>query len=827
MPHAENTGKLPRILFIDAYDSFSNNIVALVKELLSADVQIIHIDDERYLRKDGQAFRAYLKEFDAVIAGPGPGSPDVHADLGLIEQLWTLEVENLLPVLGICLGFQSLALACGARIERLVEPRHGIIAEIHHNKDPLFADSDQILVTQYNSLTARIHTPALGIGLKPDDEALWQPSKSCPTLQPLAWTCDDVENGPVLQAVKHIHKPFWAVQYHPESICTNEGGARIIENWWTEAMKWRLGHKKTSLARQGSARSLNRIHDTSIRRPAVVTSSLMSKPLGLDQVDTLVRSTVVKWNLMPLNNMTIAAIAEALHIVSGNVAILESATREDHVPVNAETGRFSILGCFAPGETERIEYYSPKRLIHHMYADKQSCTRHDCPDFWVYLKEYMQSRKASHGSPDSPFWGGLVGFVSYEACLQTINVPPSAKSEARPDACFLLVQRSVVIDHASGQVYIQSICPDDESWIDQARSVLDAISFNLQTAASSNAPMTSPTVDRVSGSQKQATAATKDNDLEKQLGKVRTRMPKRGDYCQKVRECQEAIRSGNSYELCLTDQTQVLLPSLVTHAPHNDWNLYQRLRQRNPAPYSSFLRLECSTEILSIISSSPERFLGWTRPSLTAASTCQFRPIKGTVRKTPSTTRTDAETILNSSKERAENLMIVDLIRHDLYGVVGPGNVRVEKLMQVEEYETVFQLVSVIEGRLPCEGDVAGIDVLAASLPPGSMTGAPKRRSCEILQSVEGGRHRGVYSGVLGYLDVGGGGDFSVVIRTASRWSGDVEGCEDGECEGVKSWDVWTIGAGGAVTSQSTDVGEWEEMETKRDALLNAFRVTP
>lgn len=127
--------------------------------------------------------------------------------------------------------------------------------------------------------------------------------------------------------------------------------------------------------------------------------------------------------------------------------------------------------------------------------------------------------------------------------------------------------------------------------------------------------------------------------------------------------------------------------------------------------------------------------------------------------------------------------------------------------MSIEEYETVFQLVSVIEGDL--EPVASGMSVLAASLPPGSMTGAPKKRSCELLKDIEGGKPRGLYSGVVGFLDVGGGGDFSVVIRTAFKW--DDEG------------DDWRVGAGGAITALSNAEAEWEEMITKRESVFNSL----
>jgi len=141
----------------------------------------------------------------------------------------------------------------------------------------------------------------------------------------------------------------------------------------------------------------------------------------------------------------------------------------------------------------------------------------------------------------------------------------------------------------------------------------------------------------------------------------------------------------------------------------------------------------------------------------------------------------------------------------------------------VEEYATVYQLVSVIAGTLDPKSTSSsanppsGIPVLAASLPPGSMTGAPKKRSCDLLTEIEGQRPRGLYSGVLGYLDVGGGGDFSVVIRTAFRY-----GSTDGGA-GAGGEGDWQIGAGGAVTVLSEAEAEWEEMVAKRESLLRVF----
>jgi para-aminobenzoate synthetase len=203
-----------------------------------------------------------------------------------------------------------------------------------------------------------------------------------------------------------------------------------------------------------------------------------------------------------------------------------------------------------------------------------------------------------------------------------------------------------------------------------------------------------------------------------------------------------------------------------------------------------------------------------------------MRPMKGTVRKSPAvSTLAQAQAILHVPKEEAENLMIVDLVRHDLHAICGPGNVSVRDLMKVEEYQSVFQMITVVERQLPKaeKGDAnetySGLDVLAASLPPGSMTGAPKKRSCEILDQIEQRKERSLYSGVVGYMCATGTGDWSVTIRSAFRWDDEHAISEDGG----EPLEVWHVGAGGAVTILSTPEGEREEMFTKLAGPLGVF----
>jgi para-aminobenzoate synthetase len=282
----------------------------------------------------------------------------------------------------------------------------------------------------------------------------------------------------------------------------------------------------------------------------------------------------------------------------------------------------------------------------------------------------------------------------------------------------------------------------------------------------------------------------------------------------------------------------------------------------------------------TLVSSSPERFL-----TFDSAGLCSMRPMKGTVRKSPLvSTLAAAEKVLHVPKEEAENLMIVDLVRHDLHAVCGPGNVHVPHLLKVEEYASVFQMISVVEGRLPqalprpgselqhenigrrkrekeeSRRQLTGLDVLAASLPPGSMTGAPKKRSCEILQDLEGerGSERSLYSGVVGYMDVAGRGDWSVTIRSLFRWDDEITtvttstsptttttvtlttastlntsssppsassrlGAKEVGMEVEMEMETWHIGAGGAVTALSTPEGETDEMFTKLKGPVGVF----
>lgn len=273
-----------------------------------------------------------------------------------------------------------------------------------------------------------------------------------------------------------------------------------------------------------------------------------------------------------------------------------------------------------------------------------------------------------------------------------------------------------------------------------------------------------------------------------------------GAYLELIERAQRHIAAGDVYQLCLTNE-------LVVDGAPNAFATFNRLRETSPAPYAAFLRLtRPNGELLEVASSSPEQFLG-----VEGGGRVVTKPIKGTrprVRTAggniePRSDEAMAHELRSDTKERAENLMIVDLMRNDLARVCAPETVAVNKLFDVESYAAVHQLVSTISGQL--QPGLDAIDALEATFPGGSMTGAPKLRAIELIRELEAGS-RGIYSGVIGWIGDNGAADWGMTIRTMVFEASRV-----------------VIGVGGGITSDSIPAAELEETRIKARALLRVL----
>jgi para-aminobenzoate synthetase len=380
--------------------------------------------------------------------------------------------------------------------------------------------------------------------------------------------------------------------------------------------------------------------------------------------------------------------------------------------------------------------------------------------------DYLERRLTEHrlGNPAPvPLNLGYVGWFGYE--LKALGPGDRRHESPYPDAFFVLADRMVIVNHESSTAWLGTL--EDETTAGAVAAWTERAQRRL---AQCRAP-TPPDVDEA--------PPVPAHD-------ARLRHDGR-QYAQLVRQCQEFIRAGEAYEICLTNR-------LWVDADVDPLTVFRTLRAMSPAPFSAYLR----TPYATVVGSSPERFLA------VEGGVAVSRPMKGTRRRSADSAE-DArlrEDLRISVKDRAENLMITDLVRHDLGSVARPGTVTVDDLYRVESYPHVHQMVSQVSAELDDGRSV--VDCIRAAFPAGSMTGAPKERVLAILDDLEGSA-RGIYSGALGFLTLDGRVDLSVVIRTLVVTPG-----------------LITIGVGGAVTALSDPDAEVAEMLLKAEPLLRS-----
>lgn len=358
-----------------------------------------------------------------------------------------------------------------------------------------------------------------------------------------------------------------------------------------------------------------------------------------------------------------------------------------------------------------------------------------------------------------PFCGGAIGYFGYDLLRRIEEIPEIARdSEQIPEMMLGIYDWAIVVDHQLNRTWLvqQNVAPETASI---CATVLERMQSENQSLS--------------------------DKQPFRVKEKVVSNMS-RDEYGEAFRRIKRYLLAGDCYQVNLAQR-------FSAHCEGDPWPAYKILRDLNPAPFSGFLNFPG----VRVLSSSPERFLKVESKGV------ETKPIKGTRPRLGDfyKDREQIESLRNSLKDRAENLMIVDLLRNDIGKTCAPGSVKVPKLFDVESFATVHHLVSTIHGRLAEGSDC--IELLRGCFPGGSITGAPKIRAMEIIEELEPVR-RGVYCGSIGYLAYGGNMDTNIAIRTLIH-SGDE----------IRFW------AGGGIVADSREADEYQECYDKAAAMLD------
>ncbi len=381
--------------------------------------------------------------------------------------------------------------------------------------------------------------------------------------------------------------------------------------------------------------------------------------------------------------------------------------------------------------------------------------------FETYLKTYLAEHKDKNNT-ELPIISGAIGYFSYEYGRKLMEVD-SAKEDlvSIPDAVLVFYDFYIIEDRQEQRTYLiaNGITREAAKLLDEMESRINGKPVYMQKESDTEYPI----------------------EVQPNFAK--------DEYKQAVDRMIRYIIEGDIYIANMTQQ-------LTVKSDKVPLDVFYDLRENNPSPFGGYF----DYGDFQIVCASPERFLKMQKGHVNT------RPIKGTRKRgeTPEEDMFMRTELENSEKDKSELLMIVDLERNDLNRVCHPGSVKVTELFTVEEYATVFHLVSDIEGDLEESKNV--MDLLEAAFPGGSITGAPKYRAMEIIDELENNK-RNLYTGSIGYLTLDGGCDFNIVIRTALY--------KDGK---------YYLGVGGGITAESDLEFEYEETLQKAKAVLQAMR---
>ncbi|MGG0511205.1 aminodeoxychorismate synthase [Priestia megaterium] len=434
----------------------------------------------------------------------------------------------------------------------------------------------------------------------------------------------------------------------------------------------------------------------------------------------------------------------------------------DSSKVEKGLSRFSFMGSASGPLSEVVEYnvQSDKTTV-----IKQGQSRVINTNIFDYLDQKINAFNISSIEVPFDFNCGFVGYFGYELKR---NLGSTCKhNSVLPDSKFIFSDRFIAFDHIESKTYL--VCLTQSKDKEHCREWFKEIKAKLKSLE-----------------------LFKFNRMPKEHF-VNFKLNKSYDsYIKDIRKIKSYLIKGESYEVCLTNE-------IVTNTVCDPLELYLNLRHMNPAPYSALFNFND----FSVLSSSPERFLRVERDGWIEA-----KPIKGTISRGKDSVEDQylKKILQEDEKSCSENLMIVDLLRNDLGRVSKLGSVQVPNLMHIETYETVHQLVSTIRSQL--QDHVTSLECIKSAFPGGSMTGAPKIRTMEIIDELEG-RARGIYSGSLGFLSLNKTVDLNIVIRSI-----------------ISTPSYSSIGTGGAIVMNSVPDQEYEEILLKAKVLMDSIVLT-
>ncbi|CAN6215754.1 unnamed protein product [Urochloa humidicola] len=827
-PEEEEAAPRPvRTLLIDNYDSYTYNVFQELSVVNGVPPVVVRNDEWTWRDVFNQVYKD--RAFDNIVISPGPGSPVCPADIGVCLQILS-ECRDI-PILGVCLGHQALGFIHGAKIVHAPKAIHGRLSEIEHDGCDLF----NCVPSGRNSgfKVVRYHSLVIEPGSLPDDlmSIAWTASPNLlshlesdrTNVSPFLGSLDNnfmaiplehsisggepsnISNGNasesdgsrVIMAIRHSRRPHYGVQFHPESIATHYG-RQIFQNFKNMTRdfglrsSWLQERKVHSIDIPVVLQANSAGQCGSVSRDLLHTERLeLWEPNGACMLaKRAIGKKCLRLRWKKVDSFLCSAVgSEDIFVVLFGHESGEDTFWLDSSSVDKNRARFSFMG----GKGGSLW----KQMTFHLSGQRANCggtlvtrdaygstTNNFIKEgFLEFLNKEIQSiqynEKDYEGLPFD-FHGGFVGYLGYGLKVECDASSNKAKSST-PDACFFFADNTVVVDHSNGDVYILSLHEELSSSNNGDGKCRKSThnSWLVETEKKLLRLRAMPPGLLINGK-----AYAISSNVNKQTFLVEK---SKDQYIRDVQSCLDYIRDGESYELCFTTQMKRRVDYI------NALQLYLKLRKQNPAPYAAWLNF--SSENLSICCSSPERFLRLDRDKILEA-----KPIKGTIARG----RTSEEDeclrlqLKYSEKDQAENLMIVDLLRNDLGKVCEPGSVHVPRLMDVESYKAVHTMVSTIRGTK--KSNLSPVDCVKAAFPGGSMTGAPKVRSMEILDSLESSP-RGIYSGSIGFFSYNHTFDLNIVIRTVILHNGEA-----------------TVGAGGAIVAMSDPEAEYNEMMLKARA---------